>query len=313
MPVRSAWLVIAGAALLAGCGMLSRREAPAPEAPPPAQPGTPKGAYYKDDGPGERSGAQLAAVPDAVPRAEPLHRFANRPYQVFGRDYVPLTSIGPFRQRGVGSWYGRRFHGQATSSGEPYDMYAMTAAHPLLPIPSYARVTNLASGRSVVVRVNDRGPFHAERIIDLSYAAAHRLGYAEAGSALLQVEAIIPGTAVASAVPPPPAPEATPIPATARAAPLATEPPSASATSPGAPQQAGVYLQLGAFAARANAEALRERIARELAWLAQALQILAADGLFRLHAGPYRSHEEARTIAERIRSELSVQPLVVVR
>lgn len=134
----------------------------------------------------------LAAIPDAVPRVEPLHRFANRPYQVFGKDYVPAATLAPFRQTGVGSWYGRRYHGAPTSSGERYDMYAMTAAHPTLPIPSYARVTNLANGRSVVVRINDRGPFHSERIIDLSYTAAWKLGYVDAGSARLEVESLLP-------------------------------------------------------------------------------------------------------------------------
>jgi rare lipoprotein A len=159
--------------LLAGCGA-------APQ----------KGGYYKDDGPGDRVPANVA---DAVPRAEPLHRFANRPYKALGKEYVPLTSLQPFRQRGMASWYGKRYHGQKTSSGEIYDMYAMSAAHPTLPIPSYARVTNLANGRSVVVRINDRGPFHAARIIDVSYAAAHKLGFIGAGAAQVEVESILPG------------------------------------------------------------------------------------------------------------------------
>ena len=123
---------------------------------------------------------------------KPLHRFANRPYQVFGKDYVPFASVRPFRQRGMASWYGRKFHGKPTSSGERYDMYAMTAAHTILAIPSYARVTNLSNGRSVIVRVNDRGPFHPERIIDLSYTAAYKLGFVNAGSAQVEVEAILP-------------------------------------------------------------------------------------------------------------------------
>ena len=123
------------------------------------------------------------AIPDAVPRPEPLLPRANRPYVVFDRQYQPMTDLVPFRQRGLGSWYGRKYHGRKTSSGEVYDMYAMTAAHPTLPIPSYARVTHLPSGRSVVVRVNDRGPFLHDRVIDLSYTAATRLGYANAGSA----------------------------------------------------------------------------------------------------------------------------------
>ena len=154
---------------------------------------TNKGGYYKDDGPHARPPAGLDAIADATPRVEPLHRFANRPYTVFGKQYRPLAAVQPFRQRGMASWYGKRFHGQKTSSGEVYDMYKMTAAHPTLPIPSYARVTNLANGRSVVVRINDRGPFHAGRVIDLSYVAAHKLGYIAAGAAQVEVEAIVTG------------------------------------------------------------------------------------------------------------------------
>ena len=151
------------------------------------------GGYYKDDGPGDS--AKLASIPDAVPRTEPLHRWANRPYEAMGRKYVPLTRVGVYTQRGTASWYGKRFHGNPTSSGEKYDMYKMSAAHPVLPIPSYVRVTNVANRRSVVVRVNDRGPFHAGRAIDLSYAAASKLGYLTQGSAEVQIEQIVPGGA----------------------------------------------------------------------------------------------------------------------
>jgi len=149
------------------------------------------GGYYRDDGPGDS--AKLASIPDAVPRSEPLHRWANRPYEVMGRKYVPLTRVGVYTQRGTASWYGKRFHGNPTSSGEKYDMYKMTAAHPILPIPSYVRVTNVANRRSVVLRVNDRGPFIAGRAIDLSYAAAHKLGYIPQGSAEVRIEQIVPG------------------------------------------------------------------------------------------------------------------------
>jgi len=151
------------------------------------------GGYYKDDGPHERPPANLDRVADAVPRSEPLHRFANRPYQALGKQYVPMTSLQPFRQRGLASWYGKRYHGQKTSSGEVYDMYQMTAAHPTLPIPSYARVTSTKNGKSVVVRINDRGPFRSGRVIDLSYVAAHKLGYIQAGEAMVEVESIVPG------------------------------------------------------------------------------------------------------------------------
>ena len=150
------------------------------------------GGYYKDDGPGDDIPDNLDEIPDAEPRLEPLHRFANRPYVVLGKSYTPDTALRPLRQRGIGSWYGKKFHGQKTSIGEPYDMFAMTAAHPTLPLPSYVRVTNVANGRSVVVRLTDRGPFHAERVIDLSYAAAYRLDYIDNGSAQVEVEQVVP-------------------------------------------------------------------------------------------------------------------------
>jgi len=153
-----------------------------------------KGGYYKDDGPEANPPKNLDRVADATPRAEPLNRAANRPYEVFGKKYVPLGKVQPYHQRGVASWYGKKFHGQKTSSGETYDMYAMTAAHPILPIPSYARVTSVRSGKQVIVRINDRGPFHSGRVIDLSYAAAYRLGLLGAGSGEVEIDAIVPGS-----------------------------------------------------------------------------------------------------------------------
>ena len=178
--VTVAALVAIAAALVAAC---ATTPAPRDRAAPRAPRRTPSSKYYKDDGPPRIRPTDLDAIPDAVPRPEPLHRFANRPYIVLGRDYVPATSLGPTSERGIASWYGRKFHGQKTSIGEIYDMYAMTAAHPTLPLPSYARVTSVATGKSVVVRVNDRGPFLHGRIIDLSYAAAHRLGIAQRAAA----------------------------------------------------------------------------------------------------------------------------------
>jgi rare lipoprotein A len=185
--------------LVAACSTPARREAPAPATGGPsgpsaaAPPPTASSRYYKDDGPGENIPPNLDATPDAVPRVEALHRFANRPYTVLGREYVPATTLKSYHERGIASWYGRKFHGQKTSIGETYDMFGMTAAHPTLPLPSYARVTNVATGRSVVVRVNDRGPFLHDRLIDLSYAAAHKLGIAQRGSGEVEVEAILPG------------------------------------------------------------------------------------------------------------------------
>lgn len=149
-----------------------------------------RGGYYKDDGPGSNIPANIEAIPDAQPRVE-RHAPANfRPYVVFGKRYVPVSDGRPFRQQGTASWYGRKFHGQKTANGETYDMYGMTAAHPTLPLPSYARVTHAGSGRTVIVRINDRGPFHSARIIDLSYVAAAKLGLIGPGSGQVIVEAI---------------------------------------------------------------------------------------------------------------------------
>ncbi len=159
------------------------------------------GGFYQDDGPGDNPPDNLDAIPDAVPRNEPPHRFANRPYSVLGSDYVPLRPGAPYRASGIASWYGRKFHGQKTSTGETYDMYAMTAAHPTLPIPSYARVTNPANGKSVIVRVNDRGPFLHNRVIDLSYAAAWKLGYIGSGSTHVVVESIAVSREAAPPIP----------------------------------------------------------------------------------------------------------------
>ena len=326
---------LAAVLILAGCGSAPKRAAAERDtgvaAPSASAPRSSRGGgYYQDDGPGDNAPANLDRIDDAEPRLEPLHRFANNPYSVFGRQYVPLKALTPYRQRGVGSWYGRKFHGQRTSSGEPYDMYAMTAAHATLPIPSYARVTNLANGRSVIVRVNDRGPFHSNRLVDLSYAAAYKLGYAGAGSTAVEVESItredMPVIAArrrqavqtaAAAAPQPNAEQ--PVAETRPIAPViaATEsglPPEPARPAPPIPVDAeagGIYLQLGAFSGRDNAENFRVRIYRQLAWLNDAIRIFSRDSMFRLHLGPYRDRNEANAIAEKIRAELDFMPLVV--
>ena len=228
-------LLAAGLLLLGGCGSTGYR-APAPQVgagtastPASGSPGAvPRrgGGYYQDDGPGENPPLNLEQTPDAVPRDEPpLKTAANRPYVVFGRTYAPTTGTQSFRQRGVASWYGRKFHGQKTSSGEPYNMYGMSAAHPTLPIPSYVRVTNLSNGRMVTVRVNDRGPFLSERIIDLSYTAALKLGYIAQGSTQVEIEQVR-----GNGAPPPPVMVASGPPAGAPAA--ASQPAAAAPASP---------------------------------------------------------------------------------
>ena len=163
-PARWAWRLAALCCALAltGCGTFSGRSGD--RSPDSGKRG---GGYYLDDGPGDNPPANLDHIPDAVPRLEPLVRGTARPYTAMGRSYTPMTQLAPYRARGVGTWYGRRYHGKRTASGEIYDMYAMTGAHPVLPIPSYARITNLDNGRSVVVRINDRGPFLESRVIDL--------------------------------------------------------------------------------------------------------------------------------------------------
>ena len=312
--------------LLAACGSqpprgIERDESSAPAATKSA-PQKPAyvlkkgGGFYQDDGPGESVPDNLDAIPDAEPRAEPLHRFANNPYSVLGRDYVPLKELKPYKMRGVGSWYGRKFHGQRTSSGEPYDMFAMTAAHPTLPIPSYARVTNLASGKSVVVRVNDRGPFLHGRLIDLSYAAAWKLGYVGSGSAMVEVESVMPADGpkepaalLASAAKPESAAADDPIAGLVAAPAAAAEAPPLPAVQ----ELRGTFLQLGAFGSQENAESFRARILRQLEWLNESIHVQARDGMYRLHLGPYRDAQEAGRVAERIREALAFKPFVVQR
>lgn len=169
-------LALATAVLLSGCFGPSIKD---------DQDGFPEAAAVPTD---------LHAIPDATPAAEPRSRYGNpAEYEVLGQRYFVLASAAGYRERGRASWYGTKFHGRRTSSGEPYDMFAMTAAHKTLPLPTYVRVTHLGNGRSIVVKVNDRGPFHQGRIIDLSYAAAAKLDILGHGSAEVEVEAIDPG------------------------------------------------------------------------------------------------------------------------
>jgi rare lipoprotein A len=312
-------------ALLAACGSpqtrppIERSEpaavSPAPTFSPPAKKPSPwllkrGGGYYQDDGPGDDAPEDLDAIPDAVPKLEPLHRFANNPYNVLGKDYTPKKVLGGYRARGVASWYGKKFHGQKTSSGEIYDMYGMTAAHPTLPIPSYVRVTNPASTKSVVLRINDRGPFHAGRLIDLSWTAAAKLGYIGNGSTLVEVESVVPGQetqlAMASLLPKAP-PLEDPIARIAEATMPTPTPLTATHDA------AGHYLQLGAFGNRENAEALQSRMSRELGELSDKLAIRSTGNLHRVQLGPWVDIGAARQVAEQLRKKLDFMPVVVQR
>lgn len=219
----------------------------------------------------------IAALPEPVPRVEPRGKYGNPPsYTVFGQRYTVMENSAGYVERGIASWYGTKFHGQYTSSREPYDMYAFTAAHKTLPIPCYVRVTNLRNGRSLIVRVNDRGPFVDNRLIDLSYAAATRLGILGEGTGLVEVRVIDP---------------AAPEPATALAANDTAA--QAATTAPQATRASNLYLQVGAFQSRENAERLQEKLLNKAKVAAQIVTaILNDDTLYRVRVGPMGSVEE---------------------
>jgi rare lipoprotein A len=290
-------------------------------------------------------------VAQPIPRPEPLNTRANRPYVVFGKTYMPMTELAPWRERGMASWYGRKFHGQKTSSGEPYDMYGMTAAHPTLPIPSYARVTNLSNGRTVIVRINDRGPFLRDRVADLSYTAAAKLGYVETGSAQVELELVTrfdgdaePALASGSAAVPASrqAPESVRAPARGPA-PVATAEQSSDAPSEdlrlvvqttwagsagqaetpiaparegatgAAPEVGGYWLQLAAFSSRENADSARARLANQIGPLSSRIEVLQEGAMFKLLAGPYSGREQASAAAQRIEQATQSRPFARTR
>lgn len=261
-----------GLAVLAGCG------------------GRGPSLPVERDGPGSK--IDFDRIPDAVPRVEPLSRGGNMAsYVVFGKRYHTLPSSEGFVERGIASWYGSKFHGRKTSNGEVFDMYAMTAAHKHLPLPTFVEVVNLENGRRIVVRVNDRGPFHENRVIDLSYAAAGRLGMLGKGTALVEVRAIDPRR---------------PAPATRLAAAPGAQPVVVAA----APR---IYLQAGAFSSGDNAERLRQHLERELARAVRVIRAEAASGaVHRVQVGPLASVEIADQVTAQMHQAGIQAPLVVI-
>ncbi|OGI59184.1 MAG: hypothetical protein A2809_02760, partial [Candidatus Muproteobacteria bacterium RIFCSPHIGHO2_01_FULL_61_200] len=264
--------------LLSACGALTR-----------------SGGYYEDDGPAASPPADVANIPDAVPKAEPRSTSGNKPYSVYGTTYTPLSETSGYRERGIASWYGKKFHGRRTSSGEAYDMYAMTAAHKTLPLPSYVHVRNLQNNRAVVVRVNDRGPFLHNRLIDLSYAAAARLGILGTGTGVVEVGAVSPDEPSTQVV---------------KTYPLQIIPPAAAAEeisdSPAPAAGPRLYLQVGAFSQWDNAISLRNRLEREALRpvFVQSSQVGVNNGadvarLYRVRVGPLASVEEGDRLTER--------------
>jgi len=340
---RSLHAVLAAALVAVLCGCASGPRAPQQRAPVDGS--------GERDGPGANPPADLAGRPDAEPRIEPIRvGGANKPYQVGGRTYAPETRDVPFRERGLASWYGRKFHGRMTSSGEPYDMYAMTAAHPTLPIPSYARIRNPANGREVLVRINDRGPFVAGRIVDLSYTAALKLDLLR-GVAPVELERITfddirtgawrgaprsdvepAAVQLAAATPPtqappqpqvpppqtqlPPPPQATaPPPVAAPATTVSTQDVVLVAAPPAAVDGGRFWVQLGAFRVREGAETFRSRVGSDASarWLEPLLVIVGESAPYRVQAGPYRSRDEADDAAQRARAALAIVPVIVER
>lgn len=232
----------------------------------PPLPGYPQSS---DSAPARRLDPQ--AIADATPRVEPKSRRGNpTSYVVLGKRYHTLPSSRGYVERGIASWYGTKFHGRSTSSGEPYDMYAMTAAHKSLPLPTYVQVTNLQNGRTAIVKVNDRGPFHDNRLIDLSYAAATKLGILAKGTGLVEVRALDPGT---------PAPRTQP-----------SDPPIIKAGQPAPP---ALFIQVGAFSSRHNANQLSRRLTSSLGERVRIQQVdNRGQPLFRVQIGPLASVEQ---------------------
>lgn len=205
----------------------------------------------------------LMEMVDPSPKAEPLSRGGNNPYNLFGIDYAPQTQLTEFTEVGIASWYGNKFHGHLTSNGEKYNMFSMTAAHKTLPLPSYVRVTNLENNQSAIVRVNDRGPFHQDRIIDLSYSAAYKIGMLQRGTARVKVELLKSPAMLAQQQ---------------QVIPLQRNPaPNAG------PVQRRCYIQLFAISDNNRARQLQQQITQQ--WSVPT-EIRSGNGLHRLLVGP---------------------------
>lgn len=300
---------------LAGCA--TRPEAPLVTSP-------------QRDGPPAEVPSDLASQPDPVPKVEPIRQGGpNKPYEVLGQSYEPMAADVPWREQGLASWYGAKFHGRRTASGELFSMYGLTAAHRTLPIPSYVRVRNLNTQQSIIVRVNDRGPFHRSRVIDLSYAAAVKLGIANAGQAQVEVTRLTfddirrgvwgeeskpvaddplvgaevlpvsqPGVLVSQEAPATESKVITPV---------------APAVRAHTPAQRGFYVQLAALRQRDGVDRLQKRVSAELAGLLPMLAVFHESALFKLKVGPYATREDAVMAANQAREVLQLAPMVVER
>jgi rare lipoprotein A len=326
-PLPGAWVSLLALLILAGCA-----SGPGPSGS--RSPSSPTGR----DGPPPVTPADLAKTPDPEPKVEPIRQGGpNKPYTVLGQSYEPMVADVPWKQRGLASWYGQKFHGRRTASGELFSLYGLTAAHRTLPIPSYVRVRHVASGKEVIVRVNDRGPFHSNRVLDLSYAAAVKLGIVAMGSAEVELERLTfddirtgawkrnagPGSGGE------PAPGDDPIVAFASspsgkgpdnaAEASAAEADAAPVPAANAPDRAftpaarGFWVQLAALGRRDGVDKLQQRVTTELASLTPFIAVFKDAALFRLQVGPYESREQAQGVARAVREALDLAPLVIER
>lgn len=261
------------------------------------------GGYYLDDGPGDHPPENIDAIPDAIPKVEPFNARANQPYIALDNKYIPMTSFYPYKEKGVASWYGKRYHGKKTSIGEYYDMYSMTGAHTTLPIPCYVRVTNTENGKSVIVRINDRGPFKKDRIIDLSFAAAYKLRLSDKGSGPVEVELIDPRQFNALKKTPDVVTEKIKekdvVPAKEKIDEiLANEP---------------LYIQAGAFKNEKNADFLLKQLSDMKLENTPLFKKQFSEDLFHVVIGPFNNKDEANKIADLIKSKIKISIFITTK
>ena len=244
------------------------------------------GAYYLDDGPDNNPPENLDKILDAQPKYEALSKRANRPYVAFDKKYVPMKKIIPFEEEGYASWYGKRYHGKKTSIGETYDMYQMTGAHKTLPLPCYIKVTNLKNKRSVIIRVNDRGPFIDERIVDLSYAAAHRLRIIKKGSELVKIEMVNPSLAIKTLK-------------------------ETNETSSAETSIKYFYIQAGAFSNEENAAYLMNKLSRIKFRNSLNIKKLSKNSLHLVAIGPYDNKQIAEQALKNISQKIQLNSFII--
>ena len=260
------------------------------------------GGYYLDDGPGDRPPENMDAIPDAIPKVEPFNVRANQPYIALDNKYTPMTSFYPYKEKGIASWYGKRYHGKKTSVGEFYDMYSMTGAHTTLPIPCYVRVTNTKNGKSVIVRINDRGPFKKDRVIDLSFAAAYKLRLSDKGSGPVEVELIDPrqfsalkktSDAITEKI--------------KEKEVVSVQTKSVDILEP----SDAIFIQAGVFKNEKNAELLLKQLTDMKLENSPPSKKQFSEDLFHVVIGPFNSKDEATRISDLIKSKIKISIFIL--